>query len=70
MRGLRELLGKLKRTGELGRAKECTTGTRTHSYNAAVMWLSKWFSAFAIGRVFRRRLDWTAYIFTRQVPVR
>jgi len=49
MRGLREL-GKLERTGELGRARECTAGTRTHSYNAAVMWPRKWFGASAIDR--------------------
>jgi len=47
---------------ELRRARECTTGTRTHSYNAAVMWPSKWLGNSAIGRVFRQRLDWTKYI--------
>ena len=30
--------GYLESTGDLGRARECATGTRTQSYGAVVMW--------------------------------
>ena len=67
----------------LGRARGWTTGTLTHSYNAAVMWPSKWFGASVIGCAPRQsstgldevhiystgscQVDWTFVIFTRLI---